>query len=84
LKLNAPQLGGIEKIDRLYLKSFLYRVALVGAGVCPGVSNSVARRGTNSCVISRFATLLYQQLCDVGRVGLTCFSWGRRKTHDYV
>lgn len=57
LKLNAPQLGGIEKIDGLYLKSFLYRVALVGAGVCPGVSNSVARRGTNSCVISRFATL---------------------------
>jgi hypothetical protein len=39
LKLNAAQLGGIEKTDRLYLKSFLYRVALAVARVCPGVRN---------------------------------------------
>jgi len=56
LKLNAPQLGGIEKIDGLYLKSFLFRVALANVGVCLGVRNWVGHRGAISGVISRFGT----------------------------
>jgi hypothetical protein len=48
LKLNAPQLGGIEKIDGLYIKSFLFRVALAVVGVCLGVRNSVGNRAAIS------------------------------------
>ena len=56
LTLNAPQLGGIEKIDGLYLKSFLFRVALAVVWVCLGVRNSVGHRGAISSVISRLGT----------------------------
>jgi len=56
LKLNAAQLGGIEKIDGLYLKSFLFRVALVVVWVCLGVRDSVGHRGAISSRISRSDT----------------------------
>jgi len=56
LKLNAPQLGGIEKIDRLYIQSFLSRVALAVAGVCFGVCNWVDQRGAVSKLISHSGT----------------------------
>jgi hypothetical protein len=56
LTLNAAQLGGIEKIDGLYLKSFLFRVALAVVWVCLGVRNSVEHRGAISSVISRLGT----------------------------
>jgi len=56
LKLDAAQLGGIEKINGLYLKCFLFRVALALVGVCLGVHNSVGHRGAISSVISRSST----------------------------
>jgi len=56
LKLNAAQLGGIEKIDGLYLTSFLFRVALAFVGVCFGVRDSVVHRGPISSVICRSCT----------------------------
>ena len=56
LKLNAPQLGGIEKIDGLYLTSFLFRVALAVVGVCLGVRNSVGHRVAISSVNFRSNT----------------------------
>jgi hypothetical protein len=55
LKLNAAQLGGIEKIDGLYLTSFLFRVALAAVRVCLSVRNSVVHRGAISSVISRLS-----------------------------